>query len=529
MKFAVIFLGVLVLFSCSAAVVQAAPNVPRWGQVEFTFSSHNTYANPFTDVEFFAIFSSPSGAQVKVRSFYAGDNEFKVRFMPTEEGKWKLTTSSSPPDRGLNHQRRSFLCTKAESHGPIQVDPEHRTRLQFADGTPYLHVGDTVYNFFCHRQSPAQLKAFIDQCKQYEINKFRVLLWDWQPDVPHPFVTDASGKPDYTRFNLSHYEYVEKLLRQLEQADINVGLILQIARPRISYGQPRPDQAAMERYVRYSIARLASFRNVYWELQNEFGHPAQPKDTKNEAYLRHFAELVRAEDPSHHLLTCSILTSWRRSSHKWFDALLWHDKINKDYQREYRTMLELYKREVLPYQMPGIHDEIAYEQNPKHTTFIANGTSSDTIRREMWLNYVAGVYWTYGAGPDRWLGLVNGEDLAPFQDYIEGRQWEEHGYVYVPHLVDTLQRLPFQTMTPHEDLLKTASGAHCLADMEQALLVYFPDGGKAQVKVPTGRWKVTWVNPRTGECSSGPEIEGGTRTFACPGPDDWALVIEKQR
>jgi len=262
---------VVALASCSHVA-----STPKWKPAEFTFTAKQSYANPFKDVALGGTFTSPSGRQVDVRGFYAGQGKWKLRFSPDEEGKWALETRSDPPDSGMNYQHKSLNCTEAKSHGPVIVDPEHPTRFCYADGTPYLHLGDTIYNLFCGRPTAAQSAAFIQDAAKWRINKFRVLLWDWQENVQYPFSVAKDGTVDFDRYDLDYYDRIEGLLRQMGKAGINAALILRISNPPIvvKNRKQRGSYEQFENYLRYSIARLASFPNVWWELENELGHPS---------------------------------------------------------------------------------------------------------------------------------------------------------------------------------------------------------------------------------------------------------------
>lgn len=125
------------------------------------------------------------------------------------------------------------------------------------------------------------------------------------------------------------------------------------------------------------------------------------------------------------------------------------------------------------------------------------------------------------------MGLLNGEPVDPNDPYIKGREWEEYGFRFFPTLVETLSDLPFATMEPHDNLIESLDGAHCLADPARALLVYFSTGGQAQVTLGRGEWQAHWVNPRTGEKTAPAPIEDRQTTFTCPDEEDWALVLTR--
>ncbi len=459
-KMTLLTLSLLGALSAFSSQLEAA-SIPKWQPLEFTFKASQSYANPFQEVRLTATFASPSGRMVEARGFFAGEGKWKVRFSPDEEGRWTLETTSEPADAGLGNQRESFNCTAAVSHGGIIVDPQHPTRLAYADGTPYLHLGDTIYNLFCGRPTASQTSAFIQDAARWRINKFRVLLWDWQENVQYPFQVAEDGTVDFDRYDLAYYDRIEGLLREMGEAGICATLILRISNPPVivKNRKQRGTAEQFDAYLRYSIARLASFSNVWWELENELSHPSMVRETGSDDYVRRMVALVREEDPYDRLVTCSIIDQGlRRRTADAFDAAMWHDKVPNDPEKEYATLRQLVAEESAPLEMPAIHDEISYEQNPEAKTYVMNGTTGDNIRRAAWLNYCAGVYWTYGAGPDRWMGLLNGEPVDPGDPYIKGREWDEYGFRFFPTLFETVSALPFNTMRPRDAWLHSDPG-----------------------------------------------------------------------
>lgn len=64
------------------------------------------------------------------------------------------------------------------------------------------------------------------------------------------------------------------------------------------WGFDRMTAQADERYLRYVVARLAAFRNVWWSLANEWDF----MKAKREADFERFGQIVAAADPHRHLL-----------------------------------------------------------------------------------------------------------------------------------------------------------------------------------------------------------------------------------
>ena len=74
----------------------AQSQVPQWEQFETSFTLH-TAKNPFTDVTLKATFThAVSGKVITVDGFYDGDDTYRIRFMPTEQGKPTTAATRRP-------------------------------------------------------------------------------------------------------------------------------------------------------------------------------------------------------------------------------------------------------------------------------------------------------------------------------------------------------------------------------------------------------------------------------------------------
>ncbi len=73
-----------------------------------------------------------------------------------------------------------------------------------------------------------------------------------------------------TRFNPAFFRHLEKRVGQLRELGIEADLILFHPYDKGHWGFDRMDAAADDRYLRYVVARLAAYRNVWWSLANEY-------------------------------------------------------------------------------------------------------------------------------------------------------------------------------------------------------------------------------------------------------------------
>src|SRR5690242_8977985 len=63
--------------------------------VEWSYRSQRPYSDPFNQVEVDVVFTASDGRQWKVPAFWAGGNEWRIRFAPPVPGAYKYRVEST--------------------------------------------------------------------------------------------------------------------------------------------------------------------------------------------------------------------------------------------------------------------------------------------------------------------------------------------------------------------------------------------------------------------------------------------------
>jgi hypothetical protein len=399
----------------SAAGGAAEKLVEQWDYCEITLDGPRD-GNPFTDVDFGARFTSADGkSSLDVSGFYDGEGFYRVRFMPPAPGRWTYETRSNRTE--LDGDTGSFLCTPAKTagnHGPVRV--RNTFHFAYADGTPYYPIGTTCYCWNhqgdeLEEQTLATLKGSpfnkIRMCvfpKRYSFNENEPPLYPYEGTPPASRKINGNGNGngngaaitengasghvehgarwDHSRFNPAFFRHLELRISQLRELGIECDLILFHPYDLGHWGFDRMDERSDDLYLRYVVARLSAFRNVWWSMANEFDFMREktPRD-----WDRYF-QIVKASDPYDHL----------RSVH--------NGRVIYDHNKPWVTHASIqnglavadFGRAVIYrdcYYKPIVFDEVKYEGDIEQRW--GNICGEEMVHR-MWQGTISGTYVGHG-------------------------------------------------------------------------------------------------------------------------------------
>ncbi len=350
--------------------------IERWGIYEVTLNGPDT-GNPFTEVELTAEFSQ-NNRTFEPHGFYDGNGVYKIRFMPDEVGEWTYITKSNRPE--LDGQTGQFVCVEPSggNQGPVRVYKDFY--LQYADGTPYHQFGTTCYAWA--HQGKAMEEQTLQTLAESPFNKMRMCIFpkDYVYNKNEPVYYPFEGKPlkdwDFTRFNPEFWQHFEQRVQDLLDLGIEADIILFHTYDRWDFEYM--DAESDDRYIRYAVARLAAFRNVWWSLANEYDFmPA-----KEESDWDRFFQIIQADDPYQRLRGIHNGSRWYDHSKPWVT----HTSIQTSYMAGgvgFRTQ----------YGKPVIYDECRYEGNIPQGW--GNITAEEMVQR-FWAGTVSGCYVGHG-------------------------------------------------------------------------------------------------------------------------------------
>ena len=368
----------IVLVALLARSVRA---VQQWDAFEVSLKS-KAEGNPFIDTSLSATFTN-GDTSIEARGFYDGDENYRIRFMPPSPGQWRYETHSNVA--ALDHQTGTFDCQTASgaNHGPVRV--RNTYHFAYADGTAYKPIGTTSYGWVC--QPDAMEDQTIATLAKSPFNKIRMSV---QP-IPYaaskdqldlfPFEKTSDGKWDFTRFNPKFFQHLERRIAQLRDLNVQADLILFVPY-NAKLGFTEMSREDDERYVRYLVARLSAYRNVWWSLANEYDL-IRTRETKD---WDRIGRLIASDDPYQHLRSIHFSKNIFEPSAPWVTHIsVQNGNAVADFGRA-----SLYRDACTK---PVLYDEVCYEGDVDKRW---GQLSGEEMTMRFWLGTIGGTYVGHG-------------------------------------------------------------------------------------------------------------------------------------
>ncbi len=360
--------------SVVSSVKSAHTNVERWDFFELKLAGP-VDGNPFTDVTLWATFMHGQRT-VQATGFYDGDGIYKIRFMPEVGGEWRYETTSNRPE--LQGKTGIFTVTAASAgnHGPVRV--RNTFHFAYADDTPFRQIGTTSYAWMHH--GDVLQEQTLKTLATTPFNKLRMAIFPQRQNHPvsFPFAGTPPTKWDFTRFNPAYFRHVEQRIGQLRALGIEADIILFHPYDKGQWGFDRMPAEADDRYLRYVVARLAAYRNVWWSMANEFDFMTE----KTAADWDRFFQIVQSSDPYDHLRSIHNGMTFYNQTQPWVThASIQSGSAAEDFGRA-AVFRDVYRK-------PIVFDEVKYEGNlPQRWGQL----SAEEMVLRFWEGTIAGTY-----------------------------------------------------------------------------------------------------------------------------------------
>jgi hypothetical protein len=498
----------------SAPAQQANQTVGQWDRFEAAVTNPKAYADPYRDVELRVTYTKPSGETTEFWGFYDGGETWKIRFMPDQLGTWHYAARFSDGSPG---RTGAFRVVRSDVPGMISVDETNPLWFGFKGGRHVLvrsfHVGD---RFFAENWD--------DPADPSDGNK-RTIFLEWASQQGYNMLsigshylnreTEGRGKgwdtPDLWPLNAAEYRKMERILDELASGYIMVFPFGGFFGRDSDF--PR-DPAEQELYIRYTIARLGP----YWNLMFNVGGPEpllehNPYLTKEEVdRLGH--TIARLGVFGHPLTVHNPGGGDEFRDRAWLDYGTLQGPKTGDPQKLSAGLLESHHP-----RKPLYAQETLWSGNIYHMRSLGGRDyTDDELRKNAYVINLSATALNFADN--------RGDSSSGFSGTLELSDAAQRRHDIVKRVWDFFEAVPFYRMAPCQELV---SAGYCLGEEGRQYLVYLPEGGSVDVRLPAGRYAVEWIDGRdSSRRRPAAAFRIGSRLTAPAEGDDWLVYLTRQ-
>jgi hypothetical protein len=520
--------------------------VARWMAHELTFESERSRSAPFWDVDVTVEFRTPSGRTCVVDAFWDGGRIWRARVRPDECGAWTWrSVASDRDDGGLHGQSGAFSCVPYDGpnpiyrHGPVQVAGDGHS-LAHADGTPFLWLGDTVWNGLIRSTAPEWNEYLCTRRAQgFSVVQFFSTHW-------RALETDPDGQAAYAedgRFtvNPAFYQRLDPKVEAIAQHGILASAIVVLALYDDEPGWAWPVERLI-RFARWLRARWGAY-HMAWSLGGDGDFRGERADRWQQIGAAVYANRPEALVTMHPFGWAWVGDEFRDQS--WLTFFVYQSGHSAE-EPKVRWLPEgphTTDWRTRPLR-PVINVEPNYEDHPSYGSDI-RFTAAEVRRASYWSLLVtptAGV--TYGHfSLWAWAGEREpvGQAIRRQAEYMVDPWWtvlDTTGARSMTILRRYLESGEWWTLRPAQDLLAEQPGVDDARQFVAAArtesgawtVVYLPH--QASIRLNPGATvgaSARWFDPRNGHWSVAQTVDesDGRQSFVAPGAGDWVLDLRR--
>jgi len=530
-------------------------DIPKWDTHEFELHGKSWVYNPFIQSAIIGEFVSPSNKKLTLEGFYDGDDIWRIRFAPDEEGEWRYLIRGE----GVEIFQKGVLhCIPPKGKGFIHIHPDNPYAFAYDNEEPFFPMGDTCYGLYADSPITPELRSqYLKTRRNQNFSFIRMGVVHspnhWDKDSKFFPWGGTPENPDLDRYNPQYFQGLDKVLMEMKSRDMNVELIV-----LTFYQKPFTDTKIWtfrreRNWLRYIAARYSAFTNIFlWTISNEYEtHPDGsyrldlPDDVE---WAKATAKFIKGHDPYNHLVTIHPVISASTHSNRpgepydkpwrigdFFGVGNEMDVISQQTGQagEWDEALQCWIGDDpylvaslsldRKYRKPVMNTESGYEFLRDYPNYNRQAHHTDKVRRSAWRIVCAGGYFASGFGgtighSDFWNIIDSGNNYS-FVIKDEGATHQ------LSLLYDFFLNIPFWRMQPYDGI---KGDAVAIAEIGKVYVIYMTKGCKVDVDLTRakGDFIARWFDPRYGEWKDVGIISGGVmHEFVTPDEYDWVLYI----
>jgi len=543
----------------AAGVCLGQSSLHVWDVFELTMTAQAEMENPYVDglpeggaglvkVVFTGASGDARGKTLTVQGFWDGGRDWKVRFAPPAAGEWSYKSVSD--DAGLNGVEGTLTCvqwTEAElaenaaRRGFVRVckagDRAGRY-FEYADGTPFLWIGDTWWNWSKRNITFASFKKLADDraAKGFTVGQLFFAGRGWGRNAS--MLDRTFDRPD-----IEHIRHVENYVRYANSIGMTVWV-------HGWWNSPNMDRTIgpekMRRWWRYMVHRLGAY-NVIWVLSGEYN--MNNYGSLGVQFWKDLGAMIDAEDPYDRIIGAHPTPpGWEGGDEapQWSTAEVLHDEPWLDYNQS-QVGHGKWRNEMIPFVVAD-----AYGRKPAKPIvvtepwyeFILDSSPASDIRFGIWSAILSGAAGHSYAGGHVWKAHVPespvGSDTWPMEQSFEVNTLDYPGAMSLSFAAKFLRGIEWWRLEPHPEVVLENPSHFCAALPGKEYLIYLRYGGVVKVDLSAcdtdAAFKCTWYDLTENKARKTQTVKGGKTPALHPPEDyparltykDWLVHIVRQ-
>jgi len=543
---------------CVFPAAAQTPKTGQWEPFEVTMSGSADFANayvdglpdggrPFVVVTFTGTSGDAKGSSYAVPGFWDGGRTWKARFAAPAAGEWSYSASSTDPVlQGVKGRFQSAAWSVGEKaanptrHGFVRVarnGPRAGRYFEYADGTPFLWIGDTWWPWLKRGIPFTRAKQVIDDRSARGFTIGQVVFGANN-------ATRLAGR-DFATPDLDAIHDAERFIAYANSQGITLWIM-----PWWSANNLDKSAGAekMRRWTRYVVHRLAAY-NVIWNVGGEYN--MYDYGGLGLQFWKELGALMRREDPYGHAIGVhNTPPGWTAGemgdSAQWSTGSVLHDQGWLDFNGS-QVGHGKWRNEMVPRIV-----SLDYAREPAKPTvvtepwyeFTEGSAPAMDVRFAAWSAILSGAAGhTYGGGHQWWADIPD-PSLPPRRDSwprppLSVDTLDYPGAVSMGFLATFLQGIEWWKFEPHPELVLEYAQPFASAITGQEYLVYARYGGWLKLDLRSAAesdaFRFTWIDLVASKEARGGTVKGGAiRSFHTPEDypanldyKDWLLHVVK--
>jgi hypothetical protein len=530
-----------------------------WDVMEIHLESQRSWNNPYVeglpdgaDGYLKGLFKKAdgdeAGREYAISGFWDGASKWTIRFAPPFPGKWLYRTGS--PDAGMNGKTGELTC-RAWSETEKKENPTRRGFIrvcktgersgryfEYADGTPFLWIGDTWWNWTKRKITFESFQKLADDrsAKGFTVGQLFFAGRGWGRNSS--LLDETLTKPD-----IDAIHNVEKLIQYANAKGITVWVHGWWGGKNIA---ERIGSEAMRRWQRYMVHRLGAY-NVIWVEAGEYN--LNNYGGLGLDFWKSLGKLIKQEDPYNRLVGVHPTPpGWDGGAEapQWSTSEVLQSETWLDYNQS-QVGHGKWRNERIPEVVAQ-----SYAANPPKPIvvtepwyeFIEGNPSAQDIRMGAWSAILSGAAGHSYGGGQIWKAHVPeapaGKDSWPMEMNFTADTLDYPGAKSISFMAKFLKNIPWQRLEPHPELVLENPSHFCSARPGEEYVVFLRWGGTVKMDLkpstPNISFHYRWYDLTQEKVSKEGDVQGGSIQEFHPPEDypgtmeykDWLLHIYKK-